>query len=243
MALKHALLAATAVLGLLAAANAQAAQAQATGLTGMWLLAPRDFGAARPQPSLKPEIVAANEAARKAKAPGDTVLSEDAKRCLPEGMVNMMGNEFGLEFLETPGRVTIVSEDSPLVRSVYLKATHGEAFMPSWNGHSIGRYDGKTLVIDTVGFNDRKSYVGRGAPPSTTTHIIERYTAAADGKTMTGEMTIEDPAVLAQPFTVKRTYNRLEDDAELWEYACEVNAPGWSERFEGDPEAKLAPKS
>ncbi len=239
MGFKHVLLSAVAVMGALSAAPAVA---QVTGLNGMWLLDEGDF-ARRESPPLKPDIAAAVAAKRAATGPDGPVLSNDNKLCLPSGMATMMANEFGLEILETPGRVTIISENSPLVRSVYLnKTSHGDV-QPSWNGHSIGHWEGKTLVIDTIGFNDRKSYIGRDLPPSTQTHIVERYTVSADGKALNGEMTFIDPSILSRPWTVKHSYHRLAEDAELWEYACEVGAVGWSERFEGDPEAKIVPKS
>ncbi len=238
MAFRQALLAAVA-----AAICAGPALAQDAGLTGMWLLEPSDFGR-RESPPLTPEIAAAAAAAQKAAGPDGPVLSDDNKRCLPTGMPGMMANEFALEFLETPGRVTIISENSPLVRSVYLnRKGHTDGVTPGWNGHSIGHWEGKTLVIDTIALNDRKTHIGRGAPPSANTRIVERYTVSADGKTLAGEMTFIDDTVLTGPWTVKHGYNRLEADAELWEYACEVGAAGWSERFEGDPEAKLTPKS
>jgi hypothetical protein len=240
MGFKHGLLTAVAVLGLSSAAPAMA---QVTGLNGMWLLDEGDFGR-REAPPLKPDVAAAVEAKRKATGPDGPVLSNDNKLCLPSGMTTMMANEFALEFLETPGRVTIISENSPLVRSVYLtKSSHGPDVQPSWNGHSIGKWEGKTLVIDTIGFNDRKSYIGRDLPPSTQTHTVERYTVSADGKALNGEITFHDPSILSRPWTQKHSYHRLAEDAELWEYACEVGAAGWSERFEGDPEAKIVPKS
>jgi hypothetical protein len=165
-----------------------------------------------------------------------TTLSDNSKRCLPIGMPGMMVNEFALEFLETPDRVTILSENSPLPRSVYLaEKTHTEGLEPSWNGHSIGRYQGKALVIDTVNFNDRLGPVtGRGTH-SPTTHLIERYWLK-DANTLIGEMTFQDPAYLSKPYVVIHTYHRIKDGpAELWEYACESDAAGWSQRYAGDP--------
>lgn len=240
--LSTAVLAAAALLGSGAQAAPKAKAAAAPRITGMWLLSADDF-ARRERPPLTPSAAAAAAASQKAIEEGGKVLSDEGKKCLPVGMPVMMANEFALEFLETPGRVTIVSENSSLVRSVYLnRKTHTADLMPLWNGHSIGHWEGETLVIDTIGFNDRISHIAHGAPPSAKTHIVERFHLEDHGKTLIGETTFEDPDVLLRPWTVKHTYSRLPADAELWEYACEVDAPGWSERFEGDPQAK-APKS
>ena len=95
-------------------------------------------------------------------------------------------------------------------------------------------------MIDTVNLNDRTGPVGRNGVHSPTTHIVERL-HLKDPDTLVGEMTFEDPTYLTKPWTSTHTYHRIKAPAELWEYACEPDAAGWSERFAGDPEAKKAP--
>ena len=70
---------------------------------------------------------------------------------------------------------------------------------------------------------------------------MERYYLQSPD-VLVGEMTFEDPSYLAKPFHTVHHYNRIQGKAELWEYACETDAAGWSERFEGDPAAKLSAK-
>lgn len=223
------------------AVAAPAAAQPMTGLTGLWLLDQHTYdGQEGFRPPLKAEVVAAVEAERKAQRDGGKVLSDNGKLCLPIGMPGMVTNEFALKFLETPGEVTVVSENSTLVRTVYLnKTSHPADFDPTWNGHSIGKWEGKTLVIDTVGLNDRTGHItGARGVRSLTTHIVERYHLEEGGKTLVNAITFEDPNVLSRPWTVTYKYHRAEPGAELWEYVCEVNAEGWSERFAGDPEFK-----
>lgn len=230
------ILAATAVLS----AGPAAAQA-GSGLTGLWLLDQHTYDSQEQfRPPLKPEVVAQVEAERKATRDGGKVLSDNGKLCLPIGMPGMVTNEFALKFLETPGEVTVVSENSPLVRTIYLdEKAHPADYDPTWNGHSIGRWDGKELVVDTVGLNDRTGHItGARGIRSLTTHIVERYHLENAGQTLVNAITFEDPKVLARPWTVTYRYHRAEKGAELWEYVCEVNAEGWSERFAGDPEFK-----
>lgn len=226
----------------LAGAGHAATRASA-GLTGIWLLDQHTYDHQEDlNPPLRPEIKAKADAQQKAVREEGKVLSDNNRLCLPIGMPGMVTNEFALKFLETPGEVTVVSENSPLVRTIYLnEKTHPTDQDPSWNGHSIGRWQGDTLVVDTVNLNDRTSHISRvRGVNSLTTHITERYHLEAGGKTLVNAITFEDPQVLARPWTVTYQYHRAPADAELWEYVCEVNAEGWSERFAGDPEFKAA---
>jgi hypothetical protein len=215
---------------------AGAACAQTTSLTGMWILDAKDFGR-----DLKMPLTAAAQKMRddeKKAVEGGDVIGAGGKQCAPEGMPGMMANEFALEFLETPGRVTILNEASTIPRSVYLdETTHPKGLEATWNGHSIGHWEGKTFVIDTVNFNDKANPFGFIGVHSSTTHLVERFHTENDGKNLVGEFTFEDPRLLAKPWTGVVHYKRLPPHSELWEYACEIGG-GWQERFQGDPAAK-----
>ena len=213
------------------AAKAPMKAAARTGLTGMWTVDQGYFDKPKLPLPLTPAGQAIREGRAKAVAAGDVIGNKD---CAPHGMPSMMANEFALEFLETPGRVTIVNEAATMVRSIYLNKTqHADDIEPSWNGHSVGRWEGKTLVVDTSNFNDKGDVLGFIGVKSSTTHLIERYHIENDGKTLVGEFTFEDPRYLTKPWTARATYHRLPDDAELWEYVCEVGG-GWQERFKDD---------
>jgi hypothetical protein len=92
---------------------------------------------------------------------------------------------------------------------------------PTWYGHSIGRWDGDALVVDTVGFNDKFWFDFRGHPHTEKLHIIERYRRTSMG-TLVNEITIEDPGAYSRPFTVTFTA-RLSPGDELIEYICNEN--------------------
>ena len=217
-----------------------ASKAPPKSITGMWLLTPSEYARNETMP-LTPEAAAFAEKRRKATEEGGQVLSAAGRKCLPIGMPGLMTNEFALEILETPGRVTILSENSPLPRSIYLtEKSHTAGLEPGWNGHSIGRWEGKILVVDTVNFNDRVGPITGSGVHSPTTHLTERFYLKSPD-ILVGEMTFEDPKYLTKAWTNVHTYKRLPPGSELWEYACEVDAAGWSERFHGDPDAKLAP--
>ena len=92
---------------------------------------------------------------------------------------------------------------------------------PTWYGHSIGWYEGDTLVIDTIGFNDRFWFDFRGHPHTEKLHTIERWTRKDLG-TLVSEVTINDPGAYSKPFTVRFTA-RLRPNEELMEYICQEN--------------------
>ena len=216
---------------------ASAARAEVSALNGMWILEAKDFGRGDKLP-LTPAAQAVLDAERKDVQAGN-VIFESQKKCLPDGVPNIMANEFALEFLETPDRVTILNEASTLPRSIYLEEkTHPKGLEPSWNGHSIGHWEGATLVVDTVNLNDKAHLANFLGIHSSTTHMVERFHVENGGQSLVGEYTFEDPRYLTKPWTGVIHYRRLPPHSELWEYACEIGGEGWNERFKGDPAAK-----
>jgi hypothetical protein len=229
----------------LAVAGAAGTALAAPGLTGMWLIDRKDF----PQtdfvsaPPYRPEAMARFRAEEKAVDAGK-VISDEGRLCLPIGMPGFMENEFALEIVESADRIIMLNEASSLPRSIYLNRTsHQLDIEPLWNGHSIGHWEGQTLVVDTADLNDRIGHIAFGAsgPRSDSTHIVERIHLENGGQTLVDEITVEDPKLLTRPFVSVKHFKRLPADSQLWENVCEVNAPGWSERFKGDPQAKPVP--
>ncbi len=92
---------------------------------------------------------------------------------------------------------------------------------PTWYGHSIGSWDGDTLVVDTIGFNDKFWFDFRGHPHTEQLHTIERYTRKDLG-TLENKVTIIDPGDYSKPFTLTFTA-RLRPKEELMEYICQEN--------------------
>jgi hypothetical protein len=92
---------------------------------------------------------------------------------------------------------------------------------PTWYGHSIGHWEGDTLVVDTTGFNDKFWFDFRGHPHTEKLHTIERY-KRKDYSTLSNEVTIDDSGAYARPFKVTFTA-RLRPGDELMEYICQEN--------------------
>jgi hypothetical protein len=98
---------------------------------------------------------------------------------------------------------------------------HPEDPNPTWYGHSVGRWEGDTLVIDTVGFNDRFWFDFVGHPHTEKLHTTERYTRP-DFATLKEDVTIDDPGAYTRPFTIHASHRLLPND-ELMEYICQEN--------------------
>jgi hypothetical protein len=136
-------------------------------------------------------------------------------------MPGIMTQPYPMEFLLTPGKVTIVIEAYTQVRHIYtdgrkLPEDPGEEF----HGTSVGRWEGDTLVVDTVGFSPL-TFLQRGVPHSGKMKIVERF-RLSDPDTMTIETTITDPEALTAPWVSNSTLRRHRDWT-IAEYICEEN--------------------
>jgi hypothetical protein len=125
------------------------------------------------------------------------------------------------------GTIYVVHEngDAGFIRHIFMdgrKHPDADDLIPTWWGHSIGRWEGDTLVIDTVGYNDKFWFDSRGTPHTEQLHTIERWTRINYG-TMTNELTIEDPGALSRPVTLKFTARAVPPGHELMESICTEN--------------------
>lgn len=124
-------------------------------------------------------------------------------------------------FVQTPSIIAQLFEYQPGYRQIFMDGRgHPEDLDPTWMGHSIGRWEGDTLVVDTIGFNDR-SWLWNGAPHTEALHVIERFTRV-DLATMRLEVTMEDPGALAAPWQLAMTW-RFAPGEEVLEYICNDN--------------------
>jgi hypothetical protein len=141
--------------------------------------------------------------------------------CLPAGIPRHA--PYPWTFATAPGRLYMLFEGNiHSYRQIFMDGrSHPEDLNPSWYGHSIGHWEGDTLVIDTVGFNDKFWFDFKGHPHSEKLHTIERFTRPNRG-TLVNEITIDDPDAYSKPFTVKFAA-RLLSKGEIMEYICQEN--------------------
>jgi hypothetical protein len=126
------------------------------------------------------------------------------------------------EILQTPGQITIITEAFSEVRRIYLGQPQLpiDEVPPGYYGHSVGRWDGDTLIVDTVGI--KESVPGyNGMPHSEQMRITERIRLVAPG-VLHDQITIEDPVVLEKPMTYTLAYRKLAD-YKMVEFICENN--------------------
>jgi len=145
----------------------------------------------------------------------------DTANCLPPGLPAIMTQPYPMEFLLTPGKVTIVIEAYTQVRHIYTDGRPlPEDPNPKFFGTSVGHWDGDVLVVETVGFSPL-TQLARNLPHSGSMRIVERF-QLSDPDTMTIETTITDPGALEGPYTTASTLRRHRDWT-IAEYICQEN--------------------
>jgi hypothetical protein len=178
-------------------------------------------GRSRATPMLTPKYQAILDDYR-AKQKSGAIQDSPAANCVPPGMPGIMGEPYPIEILFTPGKVTVISEAYEQWRQIFTDGrSHPDDPDPTYNGHSIGHWEGDTLVADTVGFVSTTPLGDYATQHSDKMHIVERmHTTGPD--TLEIETTITDPEALVEPFVMKRVYGRHRDWT-LAEYICQQN--------------------
>lgn len=140
-------------------------------------------------------------------------------RCLP-GAALRFGPLF--QMVQSQDYLVIINDDeSPGFHQVYLNGRHPEDPNPAWYGHNIAKWDGDTLVVDRVAFDERIWLDQAGHPHSPKLHVVERYRRPDLGH-LESEITVEDAGVLAKPYTIKRVAD-LAQGYHVDEFICAEN--------------------
>jgi hypothetical protein len=144
-------------------------------------------------------------------------------RCLPAGVPRLAAYSHPYKILQTSDLVVILYESQTLFRQVFLD---GRAYPadpePTWLGYSVGKWEGETLVVETVGFNDKTWLDGLGHPHSEAMKVTERYRRRDVGH-MDIEVVIDDPKAYTQQIRYVQPQELL-PDGDLIEYICNENA-------------------
>jgi hypothetical protein len=223
--------AALAAAAVLAAAPAQAASAPSTvdvakfaalpDWTGVWQgtgtlfdqsrgVRGPETGSSRDYPPYKPEWAARYERFLKEVVWADKFV-DPITLCYPPGFPRLASVPFGIQFVVRPEQTWIVYERGP-VRFIFTdgRPHPGEDdLFPSWEGHSVGHWEGDTLVVDTIGLRGGVPVDRTGLVFSDQLHIKERIRKV--GEQLVDELTLEDPEALTEPWVVTRRYNKVTD--------------------------------
>jgi hypothetical protein len=203
------------IVGFAAAQNAPRAKDGHPDFTGVWNPDGKfagDFTKALKAGDKISMLPVAETAMKNLKKKGDP-----ASKCLPMGIPRL--STYPEKFVQTPNEIFILDEgDIHTFRIVYLNnRPHPAEVNPTWYGDSIGRWDGDTLVVDTIGFNDRTWLDAAGHPHTEKLHVTERY-KRPDMNTLQREVTVEDPGAYAKPFTLLGNFKLT--DREIRERYC-----------------------
>jgi hypothetical protein len=147
--------------------------------------------------------------------------------CLPPGGPRLMTTPYPMEIIQLPRqkRIIMIYEGATHIwRNIYMDGRPhppADQLTPTWLGHSVGHWEGETLVIDVVGFNEG-SWIDMGGKPHTNKlHVIERYTRT-DLYTLRYEATINDPGAYTAPWKI--AFDVIWDpEGEIQEYICQEN--------------------
>lgn len=153
--------------------------------------------------------------------------------CVGSGMpASMLGSGgYPMEWIQRPEQITVIYEAHSEIRRIYIDAPlpGPEELIPSRNGTSVGRWEGDTLIVETVGL---KEAVDQTSAHSAEAKIVERYRLVTDDKgrkVLTNEMTMTDPVFYTKPITVTKKWQKVEN-GRLLPYEC--TEPQWEDQLE-----------
>jgi hypothetical protein len=169
---------------------------------------------------LKPAAAAIVKKHMEAEAAGKPLVGPQ-QRCLSNGLPRILDQPGLAQFLITPEQVTILQEDFHLITYVFMNQNHPARLTPTWTGHSTGRWEGDTLVVDSVGFNDRGEIDDTGTPRTTAMHLTLRFRPINGGRNLEALMRIDDPGTFVRPWTTATYFRRAK--GPVGEYICEEN--------------------
>ena len=146
------------------------------------------------------------------------------ERCWPGGVpdIDIYERDRPIFFVQTPKEVVIITEHDSQVRHIYLNVPHSAHPALSWYGESVGHYEGDTLVVDTIGLNDKTFVDNYRTPHTTQLHVVERFNLVDGGKTLQAVITVDDPGAFNMPWSAVQRWRRRED-RPIIELVCAEN--------------------
>ena len=159
-------------------------------------------------------------AAKKKENHAKRLAADPMSRCFVPGVPRVMYVPLPFEIVQTPKYVVMMHEYAHTRRIIYTDGSPHADALDFWMGDSRGRWEGDTLVVDSIDFNDRTWFDNAGNFHSDALHVIERYTPR-DTAHLDYNVTIEDPKVFTRPWKMNMIiYRRLEKGLQLFDYDC-----------------------
>jgi hypothetical protein len=178
-------------------------------------------------PILQPWAVAQMKKANQDVLAGKVAFTADA-RCFAAGVPSFLLYPANpVRFLQTPREVVMIWQQDAQTRHVYLNQPHSAHPMPSWYGESVGHYEGgDTLVVDTIGLNDKTFVDNYRTPHTTALHVTERFKLIDGGRTIDVSVHVEDRGAFTTAWNAIQRYRRV-DDEPMAEMVCAENNAGY----------------
>jgi hypothetical protein len=201
-------------------------------LSGMWIAHPAaaasaysSFAFAKEAPPMTDWAKEKYQAAKPALGPNKTTAqhsNDPVYRCFPPGLPRIYLHPKPIEIVQLPEEVIMMFEYDRIVRHIYTDGRPHDEFLdpPLWMGDSVGKWDGDTLVIDTIGFNDKTWLDRAGHPHSDALHVVERM-RRVNHETLSDDITIEDPKAYSKSWAVQASFQLRPDLSLDWEGVCE----------------------
>jgi hypothetical protein len=201
-------------------------------LSGLWLVHPSpnasaysSFAFTKEAPSMTEWGESKYKEAKPVFGPNKTTskLSNDpVYGCFPPGLPRVYLHPKPIEIVQLPDEVIMMYEYDRIVRHIYIDGRPHDEFLdpPLWMGDSIGKWEGDTLVIDVIGFNDKTWLDRAGHPHSDALHVVERM-RRVNHDTLSDEITIEDPKAYTKSWTAQTNFQLRPDLVLDWEGVCE----------------------
>jgi hypothetical protein len=210
--------------------SAGSQKAAPADLSGLWLIRPSGgansgFAFTKENPPMTPWAEAKFKEAKPVFGPNKTTAKESndpVYGCFPPGLPRIYLHPKPIEIVQLPDEVIMMYEYDRIVRHIYTDGRPHDEFLdpPLWMGDSVGKWDGDTLVIDVIGFNDKTWLDRAGHPHSDALHVTERL-RRVNHDTLSDEITIEDPKAYTKPWTAQIGFQLKPALALDWEGVCE----------------------
>ena len=150
------------------------------------------------------------------------------ERCWPGGVpdFDIYERDRPVFWIQSPKEIVMVNEHDAQLRHIYLNVPHSANVKPSWYGDSIGHFEGDTLVVDTVGLNNKTFVDNYRTPHTTQLHVIERFRLIDDGKILHVDIRVDDPGAFNMPWSAVQEWKRRETNS-ITELICAENSAGY----------------
>jgi hypothetical protein len=153
--------------------------------------------------------------------------------CYPAGVPMILNQRDPMQILQIAGKVVLLYVRDSLTRQVYLDQPHTPNRKSSWFGESVGHYEGDTLVVDTIGQNNKTYIDNYRTPHSEKLHVTERFHLTNGSKNLQAELMVEDPGAYKQPLKLVQNWRRV-DQGPMTESSCAESGPGFFD-FDVEP--------